>query len=171
MTEHYQNSAGDITDALGSAEEVHNSLVDGNYNAYVWWWIWNDPGLGVSFGLINSSTTSPAPTNFGYGIGHFSKFVQPGYYRYDATANPSGNLFVSAYAGMESGVQHYVIVAINGDTTAVNQPFTIQNGTVTSLTPYQTTASGGLAPQSAITVSGDTFTYNLPAQSITTFVQ
>jgi glucuronoarabinoxylan endo-1,4-beta-xylanase len=66
-----------------------------------------------------------------------------------------------------------VIVAINADTTAVNQPFTIQNGTVTTLTPYETSATttGGLVPQSAITVSGNAFTYTLPAQSITTFVQ
>jgi glucuronoarabinoxylan endo-1,4-beta-xylanase len=55
----------------------------------------------------------------------------------------------------------------------VNQPFTIQNGTVTTLTPYETSATttGGLVPQSAITVSGNAFTYTLPAQSITTFVQ
>ena len=56
-------------------------------------------------------------------------------------------------------------------TTAVSQSFTLQNGTVTSMTPYQTTSAGGLAPQTAITVTGDAFTYTLPAQSITTFVQ
>jgi glucuronoarabinoxylan endo-1,4-beta-xylanase len=158
-------------DAISAAKEVHESLVTYGFNAYVWWWIWDDPNDSVNFGLINSSTTSPAPTYFGYGIGQFSKFIQPGYYRYDATANPSGSVYVSAYAGSESGKQHYVIVAINAGSSAVDQFFTIQNGIITSLTPYQTTSGGGLAQLSTISVSGGAFTYSLPAQSITTFVQ
>jgi len=176
MTEHFITPSGSqpsIADALAMAEEIHNSMVTGNYNAYVWWWVWdwNEPGKVVNYGLLNSSTTSPTPTFYGYAIGQFSKFIQPSYYRYNATANPSTNVYVSAYAGTESGQQHYVIVAINADTSPANETFTIQNGTVTSLTPYQTTSSGGLAQQSAITVSSDAFTYTLPAQSITTFVQ
>jgi glucuronoarabinoxylan endo-1,4-beta-xylanase len=174
MTEHYLNASGanpTMGDAISAAKEVHASLVTLQYNAYVWWWIWDDPNDSVNFGLINSSTTSPAPTYFGYGIGQFSKFIEPGYYRYDATANPRSGVYVSAYAGTESGTQHYVIVAINSGSSAVDQFFSIQNGTVTSLTPYQTTSGGGLAQVSAITVSGGAFTYSLPAQSITTFVQ
>jgi glucuronoarabinoxylan endo-1,4-beta-xylanase len=69
------------------------------------------------------------------------------------------------------GNGHYVIVAINSSATPVRQSFTLQNGSVTSLTPYQTTSTGGLAQQSAVSVSSSTFTYTLPAQSITTFVQ
>jgi O-glycosyl hydrolase len=174
MTEHALTPSGaqpTITDALLAAGEVHNSMVTGSYNAYVWWWIWDDPNDGVNYGLINSSTTSPAPTYYGYALGQFAKFIQPGYYRYSATANPSTNVYVSAYAGSESGTQHYVIVAINASTVATSQAFTIQNGTVSSLTPYQTTSSGGLVQQSAVTVSSGQFTYTLPAQSITTFVQ
>ncbi|MGA3371266.1 MAG: hypothetical protein ABSC48_05840 [Terracidiphilus sp.] len=174
MTEHYLNASGanpTMGDAISAAKEVHESLVTYGFNAYVWWWIWDDPNDSVNFGLINSSTTSPAPTYFGYGIGQFSKFIQPGYYRYDATANPSGSVYVSAYAGSESGKQHYVIVAINAGSSAVDQFFTIQNGIITSLTPYQTTSGGGLAQLSTISVSGGAFTYSLPAQSITTFVQ
>jgi glucuronoarabinoxylan endo-1,4-beta-xylanase len=176
MTEHSscENSCPaqpTITDALKAAEEIHNSMVTGQYNAYIWWWIWDDPADGVSFGLINSSTTSPSPTVYGDAIGQFSKFVQPGYYRYSTTANPVTDVYVSAYAGTENAQQHYVIVAINAGTSAVSQSFTIKNATVTTLTPYQTTSGGGLAPQSAITVTGGAFTYALPAQSITTFVQ
>src|SRR5438105_5517571 len=26
---------------------IHNSMVVGNYSAYVYWWIWNDPADGV----------------------------------------------------------------------------------------------------------------------------
>lgn len=169
MTEHYLNASGSsptMSDALLAAEEVHNSMVTAQYNAYVWWWIW-DQASYISYGLINSNASNPTPTYFGYAIGQFSRFVQPGYYRYNATAAPSSGVYVSAYAGNS----HYVIVAINSGSNPVTQPFTIQNATVTSMTPWQTTASGGLQQLSAVTVSSGQFTYTLPAQSITTFVQ
>jgi glucuronoarabinoxylan endo-1,4-beta-xylanase len=188
MTEHWLNASGsswehflnpsgsssNLRDAISAAEEVHNSMVTGQYNAYVWWWIWNDPAAadGVTYGLINSSTTNPAPTYFGDAIGQFSKFVQPGYYRYNMSGSPSSGIYVSAYSGADNaGVTHYVIVAINENSTAVSQTFTIDNATVTSMTPYQTSSAGGLKPQPAVSVSGGMFTYNLPAESITTFAQ
>lgn len=185
MTEHWLHASGGhwfnasgssstIDDAISAAEEIHNSMVTGQYNAYVWWWIWNDPAAadGVTQGLIDSSTTHPAPTYFGDAIGQFSKFVQPGYYRYNISGSPSSGIYVSAYSGAgHAGATHYVIVAINENRTAVSQTFTIYNASVTSMTPYQTSSAGGLKPQPAVSVSGGTFTYNLPAGSITTFVQ
>jgi len=173
MTEHYLTPAAGgsaqpgIADAIAAAEEIHNSMVNAQYNAYVWWWVWNDPYDNVNYGLINSSTTNPQPTFYGDAIGQFARFIQPGYHRYNATANPSANIFVSAYAGSN----HYVIVAINAGSTAVNQSFNIQNANISSMTPWQTTSGGGLQQQSAVMVSSGSFTYSLPAQSITTFVQ
>jgi O-glycosyl hydrolase len=155
------------------AISIHNSLVTGQYNAYVWWGAFGyaTGSCSTSAGTCGLVDNSGNVTVMGEMMGQYSKFVLPGYYRYDATANPSANVYVSAYAGTDSGTQHYVIVAINAGSSAVDQPFTIQNATVTSMTPYQSTSSGGLAPQSAITVTGGAFTYALPAQSITTFVQ
>lgn len=174
MTEHYLTPVSGstialptITDALDAAEEVHNSLVTGGYNAYVWWWIWNDTNDAINYGLIDSNTTTPTPTYYGYAIGQFSKFVQPGFVRAFATANPENNVFISAYTG--NG--HYVIVVINQNASAVSQQFTIQGATLTSVIPYQTTANGGLQQLSAISVSGGQFAATLPAQSITTFYQ
>jgi O-glycosyl hydrolase len=154
-------------------ESIHNSMVTGQYNAYVWW------GL---FGATTGSCATSAGTcglvddagnvlPMGEVMGQYSKFIQPGYSRFDATANPSSNVYVSAYAGMESTQQHYVIVAINAGTSAVSQSFTIDNATVTSMTPWQSTSAAGLVQQTAVTVTGNSFTYSLPAQSITTFVQ
>jgi glucuronoarabinoxylan endo-1,4-beta-xylanase len=146
------------------AESIHNSLVTGQYNAYVWWGIFGAPTAAGTWGLVDSSGT---PTVMGEVVGQYSKYIQPGYVRVDVTGNPSANVFLSAYTG--SG--HYVIVAINASSAAVNQSFTLQNGTVTSLTPYQSTASAAFQAQSAVTVTGGQFTYTLPAMSITTFVQ
>jgi len=155
-----------IGDALQLAEEIHNSMVVGNYSAYVYWWIWDDPADGVNFGLINSSTTAPVPTYYGDAIGQFSSFIQPGYVRVSATANPVPGVDVSAYSGAGTDV----IVAINSNTSASTVTFGLTGSTASSFTPHQTSATAQLAPLSAVSVSGNSFTYSLPAQSITTFV-
>jgi glucuronoarabinoxylan endo-1,4-beta-xylanase len=171
MTEHYLNAVSgglttSIADALAAAEEIHNSMTVGQYNAYVWWWVNNGSGATTASGLIDTGNN---PTYFGYALAQFSRFVRPGYVRVNATASPVSGVYLSAYAG--NG--HMVIVAINSNSTATSLPLTIQNPSpaLTSMTPWQTTSAGGLAQQSAINVTGNNFTYTLPAESITTFVQ
>ena len=161
MTEHYLTGSG-ISGALAVAKEINDSMAVANYNAYVWWWAHDWPAENFSFGLIDANA-NVKPT--GYAMGQYSKFVRPGYSRFNATYNPSSNVYVTAYGG--SG--HHVIVAINMGSAAVNQPFTLQGATVSSLTPYQTSASRNLAQLTAVTVSNGAFTYSLPGQSITTF--
>ena len=167
-TEHYLTPSGAqpaIGDALAAAEEVHNSMTVGSYNAYLWWWVadWN-PGSGVTnYGLVDTNNN---PTYYGYALAQFSKFVRPGSVRVSATASPSSGVFVSAY----KGVTNSAIVAINSNGSAASLPVTLQNLSVGSVTPYQTTSAGGLSQQSAVPVVNGSFTYTLPAQSIVTFV-
>jgi glucuronoarabinoxylan endo-1,4-beta-xylanase len=170
MTEHYLSPSGTqpaIADALAAAKEIHDSLTVGQYNAYVWWWAldWN-PGTGVvtNSGLVD---TTNKPNYYGYAMAQFARFVRPGYVRANATATPVTGVYLSAYSG--SG--HTVIVAINTNASATSLPVFIENQAVTSLTPYQTTASAGVTALSPVSVSGGNFTAALPAQSITTFVQ
>ena len=153
------------------AESIHNSLVTGQYNAYVWWGLFGDStGSGATaagtWGLVDNAGNL---TVMGDVVGQYSKFIQPGYVRAAATANPSSGVYISAYENASPA--HYVIVAINSTTSSVNETFTLNNGTVTSVTPYQTTSTGGLTAQPAVGVTGNQFTYTVPAQSIVTFVQ
>jgi O-glycosyl hydrolase len=155
---------------------IHNSLVNGQYNAYVWW------GM---FGQSNGSCSTAAGTcgfvdsngnlqPMGEIIGQYSKFIQPGYVRASATATPVSGVYVSAYTGEDqSGTQHYVIVAINTNTTAQNMSFTLSDTPtgIYSMTPTQSTSAAGLAAEPAVSVTGGQFPYTLPADSITTFVQ
>jgi glucuronoarabinoxylan endo-1,4-beta-xylanase len=106
----------------------------------------------------------------GYVMGQYSKFIQPGYVRVSATATPVAGVYVSAYTN--SSPAHYVIVAINSNSTSQSLGFALSNASgVTLLTPYQSTSAAGLAAQTAVTVTGGQFNYTLPAQSIVTFVQ
>ncbi|HEY1254985.1 MAG TPA: glycoside hydrolase family 30 beta sandwich domain-containing protein, partial [Terracidiphilus sp.] len=167
MTEHYLNpSTGfepNMSDAISLAEEVHNSMTVGEYNAYVWWWIEDEPSENSYIGMVDTNDNT---TFYGLALGQFAKYVRPGYQRVSATASPSSGVYVSAYKG--SG--NYVIVAINSNSSATSLPVAITGATVTSFTPYQTTATESMEELSAVGVSGDAFTYSLPAQSITTFV-
>jgi glucuronoarabinoxylan endo-1,4-beta-xylanase len=169
MTEHFLSPSGAqpaISDALAAAKEINDSMWVADYNAYLWWWVadWN-PGTGVTnYGLIDINAN---PTFYGYAIGQYSRFVRPGYVRSNSTYNPGGgSVYVTAY----NGAGHFVIVALNLGATQVSQPFLILNQSLTSLTPYQTSSSESIAQLSAVAVSGNTFTYALPAQSITTFI-
>ena len=118
----------------------------------------------TNYGLIDSSNNL---TYYGYAMAQFARFVRPGYARVNATENPQNGVYVSAY----SGGGHSAIVVLNMGSSAVSQAFTLENSNVTSLTPYQTTASGGMVAQPSIGVSSGAFTAALPAQSITTFVE
>ncbi len=119
-------------------------------------------GGNINYGLIDTSSN---PTYYGYAIAQYSKFVPPGSVRVSATGAPSGVL-VSAYKGSTSNA----IVAINSNSSAVSLPVSLQNLTISSVTPYQTTSAGGLQQQNAVTVTNGSFTYTLPGQSIVTFV-
>ena len=156
-TEHYINGT-DIGTAMTVAKEVSDAM-NNQFSAYFWWWIMpNDP---ASF--IEGTTVDLR----GDVLGQFAHWVRPGKVRCSATYNPQSNIYVTAYHN--NGV---VVVALNMGGSAVNQTFTFQNASgITSLTPIQTSSSRHLSQLSAVSVSNNTFTYSLPAQSVTTFVQ
>ncbi len=156
MTEKYfdDDTTGNI---MNMSKEIHDSMVTGNMNAYIYWWITWPNGLATSSGTIYKRA---------YVLGQFAKFIRPGYKRVDATATPNTNVYVSAYTGDNKAV----IVAINTGTSAVSQKFNFQNGSASSVASYVTDSSRNLAAGANIAVTNDSFTAQLPAQSITTFV-
>jgi glucuronoarabinoxylan endo-1,4-beta-xylanase len=162
MTEVYHPNSSDSADlwpqALDVGEHIHRALVDGQFQAYVWWYIRRSYGPLREDGQISKR---------GANMAHFSRFVRPGYARVEATANPQSELYTSAYQGEGSEV---VIVAVNKGSSPVSQPFTVLGSSASTAASWVTDASRNLAPQNDIAVSGGSFTAELPAQSVTTFV-
>ncbi|AMB89937.1 glucuronoxylanase [Bacillus altitudinis] len=162
MTEVYypnsdNNSADRWPEALGVSEHIHHSMVEGDFQAYVWWYIRRSYGPMKEDGMISKR---------GYNMAHFSKFVRPGFVRIDATKSPEPNVFVSAYKGNNQ----VVIVAINKNNAGVNQHFVVQNGSVSQASRWVTSGSSNLQPGTDLNISGNQFWAHLPAQSVTTFV-
>lgn len=162
MTEVYYPNSSDSADlwpqALDVGEHIHHAMVDAEFQTYVWWTIRRSYGPMREDGQISKR---------GAMMAHFARFVRPGYVRIDATASPATNVFVSAYRGGNT----VVIVAVNKNTSAVTQQFTLANTTASgSVANWLTDASRTVAPQNALTMTNGSLTATLPARSATTFV-
>ena len=151
-----------ISDGLCWGTIIDQRMQDGA-NAWLYWQL----VLGTSDNqmLMNGSTVAVRA----YVLAQYSKFIRPGYFRIDATHAPQSGVTVSAYQQTSSGT--LVIIATNYTSSSVPQTFNITNApTFSTLTPTITSGSLSLAAQLNVTVSGNSFTYTLPAASITTFV-
>nr|WP_246867676.1 glycoside hydrolase family 30 beta sandwich domain-containing protein [Rhizobacter sp. SG703] len=179
MTEHFLDSVNkadaktswptSIDDAIAMAKEVHDGLTLSQYNAYVHWWLVNSNDATPT-GLIG---TNNKPTYFGIGLKHFSYFIRPGYVRYDATSLPQKGVRVSAFGTAPGAADSKaVVVLVNENAADVTLTTSVAPAgrSLTSLTPYRTTATATFERQPAIGVSANTFSISLPAKSITTLV-
>lgn len=160
-------SSNDFTMITGLEEStwIHKCMTTGNMNAFVHWWILS----ATSASLIdrNSNTLSKRLMV----LGNYSKFVRPGYYRMGATAVPSTGVSVTAYKNTNtSSPATIVIVATNGTASSVNQTFSLTGLSVTSVTPWLTDPNNNLVKQTAVAVSGNSFTYSMPVSSVVSFV-
>ncbi len=162
MTEVYvPNSSSDADtwpEAIEVAVNMHDGLVTGNIQAYVWWYIRRFYGPMKEDGSISKR---------GYMMAHYSKFVRPGYIRVDADESPAYGVSVSAYKGDGKTV----IVAINHSFADYAQEFNISDaGSIGYIEAYTTDALRNLERTGNIAFDGDGFTYVLPRESVTTFV-
>jgi glucuronoarabinoxylan endo-1,4-beta-xylanase len=157
---------GGIANGLYWAKRIHLFMTAAQANAWHCWWFMNYTpagGEGDNSGLFgqNFAITKRAEV-----LGQFAKFVRPGYYRIDA--GTSGNALISAYKNPADG--KFAIVAINNTAADISETFTLSHFQTSSVTPWVTSATEDLAQHDVIAVNGSTFTVNLPANTVTTFV-
>ena len=156
-----QGPTNDINDGVVVATWIHSALVTGEASAWLWWWY---PGQSDNEGLLAMNGDSKRH----YTLGNFSKFVRPGYVRLNLSGgSPPANVLLSAYSGSNT----VVVVAINSGTSTLSVPISITGGTApASCTPWLTSANANLTSQTAVPVSGGSFTAALAGPSVTTFV-
>lgn len=166
MTEHYTSSETSTTNqvtadlwpkALDVSYEIHRAMVEGNFNAYVWWYIRRHYGPIKEDGKISKR---------GYCMAQYSKFVRPGYVRVGADSNPTYNVYLSAYKKDDN----VVIVAVNRSTVSKTFTISVPESKVESWTPYVTSGSKNVAKESIIEMRDGIFEVTLEPQSTTTFV-
>ena len=162
MTEVYvpnseANSNERWPEAIKVSENIHNGLVVGNLNAYVWWYIRRNYSPMNENGTISKR---------GYCMAQFSKFVRPGDVRVDATEQPATNVLVSAYKNNKNQV---TIVAVNNSDDGYAQQFSVGMN-ISDVDRWRTTSNENLAKTENLEYSGDSFWAQLPARSVSTFV-
>lgn len=166
MTEHLTNNnifPMPWSEAMAVGTEINNCMNAG-MSAYIWWYIVRFYGP-ISDGEHNGSKGEV--TKKGYVMSQFSRFIRPGYHRVFCTKTPQRNVAVSSYKNDDGKL---VIVAINQNTTAVSQVFTVNNSSVVSFIPYITSETKNCTRFESISVNNGSFTITLDASSITTFV-
>jgi glucuronoarabinoxylan endo-1,4-beta-xylanase len=175
MTEHLTESlhSGNIWSyALDVAEEMQQVML-ANMNAYIWWYIVRyygpigDGEVSASFPDEDFSAKGEI-TKKGYVMSQFARFIRPGYWRVECTANPQSDVSVTAYK--DSISSKVVIVAINNSSEAKAQTFTVQNVGFDKFTPYVTSETKDCNQEEDILVSDGSFSATLEGSSITTFV-
>lgn len=162
MTEvYYPNSDMDSGDrwpeALEIAHHMHQALVEGEFQAYIWWYIRRGYGPMREDGTISKR---------GYMMTHYSKFVRPGYVRVEAEKMPAPNVYTSAYKGDGK----VVIVAVNKSTYAVSTNFVLDSGQASVVNAWMSDGYRDLAEAPPIEVTDNQFEAVLPPQSVVTFV-
>ncbi len=162
MTEVYvpnsnADSANNWPEAVQVAVNMHNGIVVGNLNAYVWWYIRRSYGPMTEDGKISKR---------GYMMAHFSKWVRPGDVRIDATESPQNGAYISAF---KNGNNQITIVAINTG-NEYTEHFSISGGKISKVDRYRTTGSENLANTANLENDGSAFFAQLPQNSVSTFV-
>jgi glucuronoarabinoxylan endo-1,4-beta-xylanase len=162
QTEHLiANSQTSMSACMTLAKEITDAM-NNRFSAYCWWWVNDNVTDGSN--LVNNNGTI---YKNGYTMGQFAKWVRPGKQRIACTYNPSSGIYATAYRN--NGI---VVVAINTGSSSVNQTFSFANITgLSTMSVHRTSSSQNMAGLGTVTLSNNSFTYSLPAQSITTFHQ
>jgi len=156
-------SDSSIANGVYYAQRIYLYMTQAQANAYHYWWLVAS-GSGNE-GLLD---TSAAPTKRLFTFGQYSRFVRPNFYRIDATSSQPSAL-VSAYKDSASTAFAIVVVNTNAATNVI-ETFNLANFTAASVTPWITSATLSLAPQTPVNVTNSSFTYDVPAMSVVTFV-
>jgi len=156
---------GTIADGLAWASKIHKYLTVANVNAWHCWFLSNGSKYGD--GTDNSALTD-INLNYpkrAYVLGQWSKFVRPGWSR--IVVSYSGPLQISAFKDPQN--RSFAIVAVNLRPKPTRQTFSLNGVSTKFVIPWITSTDLSLASQNPISVSGTSFTYTLPASSVTTF--
>jgi hypothetical protein len=157
-------SDSSIGNGVYYAKRIHLYLTQAQANAYHYWWLVSG-GSGGNQGLLDNSANV---TKRLFTFGQFSRFVRPNFYRIDATFSSTAAL-TSAYK--DSASPTFAIVTVNTNVgTDVIQTFNLTNFTAASVTPWITSSTLSLAPQTPVNLTNSSFTYTVPAMSVVTFV-
>ena len=159
------NEVTGLESALKVAGQIHADLVQGNVSAWHHWQFVASEPYWYS-GLMVGKELTPR----GWILGHWSRFVRPGFVRVEATASPQAGILLSAFT--DPATNRMVVVLVNTGGTDMPQDITVTNGMPpATFTAWVTSATMSLQQSGSLDVSRKgNVTATLPAHSVTTLV-
>lgn len=147
-----------------TGKDLSNQIIADIYLARpVAWAIWQPdwPAL-MTINYTNQTYT----LNEGYYVfGNYAKFIRPGF-QFIAISDPQ------SLAAFDQQTNRLVIVTQNWTTSSRNVTYTLSNftGTGSSAAVYRTSPTEQLALLGSVPISSGSFSYTVPASSVTTYV-
>jgi glucuronoarabinoxylan endo-1,4-beta-xylanase len=162
-TNAYDNS---MTDGMTCATDWHNLMTTASASAILYHQPWNLNNTDNEGLMSDPGVSSTQPRRY-WILGNWAKFIRPNWVRIGESDNGWG--LCSAYADPYS--TKFAIVAINNTGSSETVAFTLSGfpNSPATVTPNTTDASNNLVAGSAITVTSNSFTATLGANSVTTF--
>jgi glucuronoarabinoxylan endo-1,4-beta-xylanase len=105
------------------ARVIHEHMIQDNVSAWLYRWGAATTKSRSALIVIDPATKKYQLTKRFFTIGHYSRFIRPGFHRVDASPSPAPNTYFSAY--MDPAGKQLVCVAINDD--AVEHPLVISS--------------------------------------------
>ncbi len=153
--------------ALAIGTEIHEALVIGNQNAWLYWQTAGEVNgeVGVYELTDGDDTTQPKYKAFK----HFSRYIRPGSVRVEASPDKSDKVLTSAYLKGSTGT--VVVEVVNCNTTDQTVNVTLTNlPSISDFHAYRSTEDENHHPVGPYTVSGGVVSFSSPAESIVTLV-
>lgn len=156
----------EIDDAVGWGKIIHEFMTIPQANAFLYWRGSHATDSNQTLIRLDSNTSYTVPKRL-YALGHFSKFVRPGWVRIDATDKAYKDLRVSAYKDPDTG--EFAVVIINDDRNNNRVvDFVFEGFTAGYVTPYLTDLDYNMEELEAVPVQNGRFTLSVGAESMIT---
>jgi glucuronoarabinoxylan endo-1,4-beta-xylanase len=159
----YDEGAADLgmDSALRVARRIHQDLTQARVNAWHYRWLaggWSNNGALVA----NSWRTKRA-----FALGHYSRFVRPGWVRLSVNTDLGGSAGLSAYREPEGS--RMVAVAFNAGSSPVSARVPLNGFNVARFERWSTTEQRNLEADTPV-AAGQELPIELPPRSIVTWV-
>jgi O-glycosyl hydrolase len=156
----------DNLDWYNTAMFIQRSLISANSSGYIYWkLVWSKPASGTDAGMVSIDATGAyTVTPFYYLMKHFSKNIDAGYHRVEAT---SANAFLNTSAFINPDGKKITLIIINNASVAEDIDFAITGKTIISVSADQSKEGDYYKP---VAITSPTGPISLPAKTITTVV-
>lgn len=151
--------------ALRVTKLIHEALTIANMNAWHFWWI--KPCKNCANGALWGENPYKASKRL-WIMGNWSRFVRPGSKRINAPVEPTTGVYLTAFR--DSLQRKLVLVAVNNNSNPITQDFSFPGITAIQAIAYITDPTRDIQMQEAKELKGSSYSYELPAQSVTTLV-